>query len=200
MAIPSSILIYLCRLQCTIEVHCYKGCDWLCKSCKNHSTWLSFVYTINNQSHCIMHYQSNQSIPHYFIVNIITLFNVHNNKKKEVPLNGEVNLYAESISVWSKIYIIGGNCINSTFEVDINLKMLKALSSMLVMKFTHTLCKGYGFIYSIGGYDSTTYIKDCDKYSIIDNQRNALPSLFIERGGCAAFAFNIKGIVFSGGS
>ena len=97
---------------------------------------------------------------------------------------------SDSISVRNKIYIIGGPASREMYEVDFKNNKLIQMESMLTPKYRHALCHAKNCIYSIGGYNDTKSLKDCEKYSIVQNNWRTLPKLRSARRLCAAFTFN----------
>ena len=60
---------------------------------------------------------------------------------------------------------------------------------MLVKKYWHTLCRGEYHIYTVGGYDNSSRLGDCERYSIFKDVWHQLPKLNIPRNRCAVFTF-----------
>ena len=195
-----AILNYLGVTCCPMKNHikrrrcyCKKESKWICQQCKQNSYYLCYVYTNNRIStYCILHYQKHfQVLIHYIKGNVVTLYDPITKTKKNVTLNKSINSNADSISVGNRIFIIGASPASSEMhEVDFKNNTLIQKKSMLTPKCSHTLCNANDFIYSIGGYNDSTSISDCEKYSMSQNNWKALPALQTARCGCAAFTLN----------
>ena len=160
--------------------------------------YLDFLFNENLgkmfYSYPIVHYCINGS-------QNITLYDVSAKSKRAITVDKVINRGAESISHGLKIFIIGGNepLSNTNYELSINENKLVERRPMFLKKYAHSLCIAGDNIYSIGGNDST-FVSDCQKYSIIKNEWNYLPKLITDRGFCASFSFNGNEIYAMGGN
>ena len=109
---------HLKRKRC----YCRKRCGWICHQCNQNSYYLSYIYTTSNRTstYCIYHYQKHfKVLIHYWKGNVVTLYDPIAKTKKDVTLNKSINVYADSISVGNRIFIIGGYPASSEMqEVD----------------------------------------------------------------------------------
>jgi len=76
------------------------------------------------------------------------------------------------------IYIMGGHppC-KSTYELSIDSKSVTKKADMLIAKYVHSLCKYRESIFSVGGYDGSKRINDCEKYETKSDKWISLPNL-----------------------
>ena len=121
----------------------------------------------------------------------LNLYDVSNMSKRIVPLNKEINVYADSISYFGRIFVMGGTGPTAdVFEIHIKDGNLMPRESMLCAKHMHNLCECFSYIYSIGGNHPAT--KDSEKYSITNNKWYPLPDLNTERHAAATFIFKSR--------
>ena len=136
----------------------------------------------------------NKKLIHYWLDDVITLFDPIENKKKEIKLARTIASGSNSISVGNKIFIVGGFPAtiekNEMYELNLISNKLIQKTPMLKPKYHNTLCSANKYIYSVGGYDGLTSINNCEKYLISYDIWMPLPALKTERYGCAAFTFN----------
>ena len=138
---------------------------------------------------------------HYWNDSVLTLFNPITRTKKNITFNKSIHRYADSISVGSRIFIMGGynsSVSNEVYEVSFKSHTFIQKEPMLVLKYNHTLCKSHVCIYSIGGYNKSS-LNDCEKYSITQNSWTTLATLQTERHRSAVFTFCNSQIYCLGG-
>ena len=204
------VLTFLCRTMCIencehvkkIYVKCKKGCSWICQWCGSNSKALKYAYYFQiGNPYCIIHCLSHKHIIHhcqYYGYNV-TLYDI---KSKLLSLfkTNQKTRDCDSISFHNRIFILGSyQASRDVFEIDIKTHEMKSKAPMLIAKRCYTLCIAQKHIYSIGGYDDSTWIANCEKYSIHLNKWKLLPNLQQTRHFCAAFSFNDKEIYALGG-
>jgi len=206
--IVGAILHYCCRRKCIVYPHsnrtlqCHKGCGWWCNQCCKLSLHLTYVYTTHFTSLCIVHLLSscNPTI-HYWKSSQIVLYSPITGTKNHIILERDtINESADSISIGKNIYIIGGSGpIDLVYKFNIKAKALIKKSSMLVKKCFHSLCSANQLIFSIGGFDETNYLADCEVYSTKDNKWSKLSNLIVARGKSAVAVINLIHVYTIGG-
>ena len=70
---------------------------------------------------------------------------------------------------------------------------------MLAMKHHFSLCLAYGYIYSIGGEDRNSKLKDCQRYNIKGNKWEPISALLSAREGAACCKYNVNYLYAIGG-
>jgi hypothetical protein len=151
------------------------------------------IYTFKSQAYITDNSQAKDLI-HYWKDSSVTLYNPINKSKSTVDLNIKINSCADSISYGSRIFIMGGNLIDNTYEVDISNKSLTNKEKMGIAKYCHTLCSNKEFIYSIGGIDGIEpdihSLTDCEKYNVVADAWQKLPNIGTARAKCAVAMLN----------
>jgi len=172
-----------------MKYYCLKCNQWICEVCKQNSFHLRFIYNVIFNSYCQYHYQKHfKVIIHYWRQNIVTLIDPITKIKKSITLNKSINNNSDSILVGNGIFINGGYPASSeTHQVDFKNNTLIEKKSIRTPKYAHSLCNANDYIYSIGGYNDSTSMSDCEQYSITQNVWKDLPNLQTSRYACASF-------------
>lgn len=103
-------------------------------------------------------------------------------------MDDEINYFADSVSAGKRIFIMGGvGPTDEVFEADVKNRVMIEKKHMLCNKYRHTLFHADAHIYSIGGYDGSSSLNDCEKYDVLENQWCLLPTLCTSRFFSAVF-------------
>ena len=119
------------------------------------------------------------NIVHLWGGSTITTYDTVSDTKESITLDKPINQYADSISIGTRIYFLGGNCPLSAdvFEANLVSKKLIIKMPMLCKKFGHSLCSKNNSIYSIGGGNGAQSYTDCEVYNVASNSWEGLAEL-----------------------
>jgi hypothetical protein len=145
---------------------------------------------VSVQKSFIKNLNSKQPVVHYFKAPYLVIYSPITAQKCIITFAGKINGQAETIAYGRTIFLMGGDLTSDVYQVDLLNKELIAKKPMYVRKCHHSLCSNYGYIYSIGGEDSTHCISDCEKYNTFTNDWSRAPDLITPRRSAGTFIFN----------
>jgi len=103
-------------------------------------------------------------------------------------LKKSVSNNSDSISIGNRIFCLGGYSpvVDDVNEISFTGDVI-AKAPMLAKKYAHSLCDHLNMIYATGGYNGSTWMKNCERYSVANNSWEKLPDMIVERvfhGSC----------------
>ena len=99
----------------------------------------------------------------------LNLYDIITNKQESFNVKLQIPDEADGIMFLDKLYVMGGRGpLQSTYEIDITKRAMIEKQIMITAKYCQALCTNKGYVFSIGGYDST-YLADCQQYCIGSN-------------------------------
>jgi len=101
----------------------------------------------------------------------VNIYDTITKKKESFNVITKIPDWADGAMVEGKLYVMGGYnpIVKSTYEIDATKKEMVQKQDMITAKYGHSLCTLQNQIFSIGGWNGSKYLVDCEVYGTKEN-------------------------------